>query len=101
MSILGCDRKGCKRLAFGEVYMPNVGDDGESVWYFACWWHYFIERIRRIFGKTDFGFCRIDTTREAIEHIRMDLWELQGDILEIKQHFGIVKEDDKENIDVT
>ena len=100
MGIISCDHSKCNRIAYGEIFMES---EDEHFWVYACWWHYLIERIRNLLGKNDYGFCRIENTRESIEFVRMDLWEMQGDITKIKKKLGIEDEEleDKENIDVT
>ena len=102
MSILSCDRDGCEKMAHGEIYV--IEDEEHHTWCYACFWHYLIERIRRILGLNGYGFCKIDNTREAIEFVRMELWNIQGDLIQIKEKLGIKDEEIdeiKKNIDVT
>jgi len=100
MGIFSCDkykRNGieCSRKPWAELYFQGKEEE-DSFWVYVCFWHYLIERFWRSLGKRDFGACRIDTNREAIEHILMEIWDVQSDLIEIKKKLGIKGEHDDE-----
>jgi hypothetical protein len=35
------------------------------------------------------GWCRVDTDREAIEHLKEDIWDIQNDLWDIKHKLKI------------
>ena len=101
MGIFTCDKEKCERKPFREVFFNNEED---SAWCYACFWHYLKLRILRLFKKTDFGWCKVDTDREAIERLLMEITDVQHDLIEIKQKLGIKDETLEEferNLDVT
>ena len=102
MGIFTCDKKGCERRAYAELFYS--GDGETSRWCYTCFWLYLYSRLFRFLKKADFGWCKVDTDREAIEHIRYELWDIQSDIMEIKEKLGIKDESLEEfekNLDVT
>ena len=89
MGVFSCDKKGCGKKPYMELYYSF--DDETHKWCYVCFWHYLEARLYRLFKKHDFGWCRVDTDREAIEHLRWELWDIQSDIMEIKEKLGIEK----------
>jgi len=60
--------------------------DEESKWGYLCFWHYLWYRLTR---TKEVGYARVDTDREAIEHLQESIWDLHSDIYEIKKKLGI------------
>ena len=103
MGIFSCDYKDCNRKAYMEIHMPETKDD-PSCWCYSCFWHYLISRIRTILGLNNYEYSRVETDREAVEYIRMELWDIQVDLAKIKEKLGIKDDDEDEfetNLDVT
>ena len=106
MGIFSCDRKGCERKPYMELVKPT--EDGQDIgsWCYVCFWHYLEARMKALFDKTlSFAYCKVDTDREAIEHLRYELWDIQSDIYEIKKSLGIEQSEEmkeiERNLDVT
>ena len=100
MGIYNCNyikrnKKECKHKPYIEIFAPTEEEDDGS-WAYLCFWHYIKSRIDRMLRRKDFGWCKVDTDREAIEHLRFELWDMQGDLLEIKEKLGIKDEKTEE-----
>jgi hypothetical protein len=67
-------------------FLDCQNGEGESKWGYLCFWHYLWVRIHR---DKHIGFAKPDTLREAIEHVREEIWDVQGDLMEIKEALGI------------
>jgi len=92
MSIFRCDCKpNCRRRPYAEVFFPTTKEK-DGYWIYACYWHFLILRLKRFDGKISFGWCKIDTDRERIEDIEELLWDIWGDLFEIKEKLGIETE---------
>lgn len=106
MSCFKCDWKKkngmmCGRVPFAEVYpydeeefkrtieaMPDFGGDYpefEGSWAYLCLRHFIISKLR----GDKFAWCRVDTDRELMEGIREEIWDLQGDVIQIKEKLKI------------
>ena len=103
MGIFNCEyTRNCERRPHIEMHWHS--DDGESHWCYVCFWHYLIARIRKLLKLNDFGWCRVDTDREAVEYLRCEPWDIHQDLAEIKEKLGIKNESLEElerNLDVT
>ncbi len=91
MGIFSCDHEDCERKPYMECFEISDKEDGEiGKWWYFCFWHYVWVRFRNLFYKDEkLGFARVDTEREAIEHIRMELWDIQTDLMLIKEKLKI------------
>jgi len=74
-----CDWEGCERKPYMEVIKP-----GDS-WSYLCFWHYLYTKFR----GDEVGYCKVDTDRELLENIREEIWEIQLDLIEIKEKLNI------------
>jgi len=99
--VFRCDyKKGekdfCGKKPFAEVYPFIKNEEGEweaeGSWCYLCLKHFLIMRIKAMLGKVKFGWCRVDSSRDTLEHIREELWDLQADIYAIKDRLGIESE---------
>ena len=62
-------------------------EEKERHWCYLCFWHYiWVRFIKREKGN---GYADVDTTREAIEQLREELWDIQGDLMLIKEKLKI------------
>jgi len=94
MSAFRCDCKPiCRFKPYAEIFIPTTKDK-DGCWFYACRYHFLILRIQRLFGKRDFGWCKVDTTRERIDEMEELLWDIWSDIHEIKKEMGLEEEVD-------
>ena len=103
MGIFSCDKERCERRPYREIIRPST-DDEEGSWCYVCFWHYIVARIKTIFHRNEYGYCKVNTDREAIEYMIHELFHLQCDIFEIKEKLGIKEEgldEFERNMDVT
>lgn len=93
MGIFSCDYENCERKAHMECFECSDDSKGEpemGKWWYFCFWHYIWLRIRILFHKEEkLGFARVDTDRETLEHIREDIWDIQCDLMMIKEKLKI------------
>jgi hypothetical protein len=89
MGIYTCDYEDCERKPYMEC-LETSSKDEEGRWWFFCFWHYVWLRIRILFHKEEkLGFARVDSDRETLEHIRQDIWDVQMDLMQIKEKLKI------------
>jgi len=89
MGIFSCDYENCNGKPYMECFDSGSKDE-TSTWWFFCFWHYIWLRIRILFHKEDkMGFAKVDTDRETLEHIREDIWDIQMDLMLIKEKLKI------------
>ena len=89
MGIFSCEYhkkdKVCRFKPYMEYYYKD--EDNNSLWCYICFWHYIW--IRFFKREESNGFARVDTDREAIEHILEELWSIECDIIGIEEKLGI------------
>lgn len=93
MVYFGCDHEKkdgskCDKRPYAELLFPTT-DEEDGYWVYACRWHTLIHKLRRIRGKEAFGWCKVDTDREAIEGLKEEIWSVQSDLMDIKEKLGI------------
>jgi hypothetical protein len=89
MGIFSCDYENCTKKPYIECFSSG-NDEESSKWWYFCFWHYILLRIRILLHKEDkLGFARVDTDRETLEHIREDIWDIQMDLMLIKEKLKI------------
>jgi hypothetical protein len=92
MSQFGCDYKdNCTKKPYMEAYEVK---GKKHAWYYLCFWHYLLTRIKR----KGLGYCKVDTDREMLERIMEEIWDIQGDLIQIKEKLKI--KSDYEELDV-
>jgi len=98
----------CCRKPYAEIYPYNEEEfkqtieaspdkDGdypefEGKWYYLCYRHFIMAKLR----GDKFAWCKVDTDREIMENIREEIWNLQGDIFQIKEKLKIKEKFSKE-----
>jgi len=103
MSRFKCDcHPTCKRKPRYEIIIPST-EEREGAWSYACLWHLICLFIKSKLGKfPGFGWCKVDNEREMLENLMEEIWSIQNDLWDIKEHLGLNEElDDKLNVDVT
>ncbi len=109
MSTFRCDwRKNdgftCGKKPYMEIYPLKVKDEDtgeieegniegwnykypkfQGSWSYLCWKHYILAKLK----GHKFCCCRVDNLRETLENIKEELWDIQGDIFEIKDKLNI------------
>ena len=103
MSSFKCDYKpNCRKKPRYEIIFPQT-EHRDGFWCYVCFWHLIVAKIKATLRMAPgFGWCEADTTRQMVENIMEEIWELKSDIWDIKEKLGIIeKDDDKIDIDVT
>jgi len=93
MSHFKCDCKEfCRHKPYAEIYYPSTEEE-EGKWFYACFYHLLVLKIKRFFGKTKpFGWCKVDTDRETLERILDEIYSIQSDLWDIKEEMGLNEE---------
>jgi len=76
----------CQRKPYVEIFYEK--EDGDHAWCYLCFWHYLYAKFR----GDEFGYTKINTNREMLENIMEEIWDIQGDLIEIKEKLGIKSE---------
>lgn len=64
----------------------------EGNWSYLCLRHFILAKLK----GHKFCYCRVDSNRDALEDIKEMLWDIGGEIIAIKEKFGITDPDIKE-----
>ena len=76
-TLFKCDIEKCERKPYMEMY-----DLDDHKWKYLCFIHYLKDRWK---NHKRHGYCRVETAREELHNIHMDIFELESEILELKQ----------------
>ena len=87
MGIFSCDwGNDCSHEPYAEIFYEDEEEEkGEHKWCYLCFWHFIWARLR----GDKFGWCKVDTDRELMEHILEEIWDVQSDLMDIKKKLGI------------
>lgn len=91
-----CDHGKCKFRPYMERFDMN-----NHSWCYLCKYHYLLDLIKvKITRDKSIGYAEVDTDRELAERNSKKLWDLEGDIIDMKKEIDRLYDVLQENMDV-